>query len=148
MSQDAFILDSRLSQNAWFVCDLALSQVYFKNESRFPWFLLVPKVLHLEEFFQLSPTERYQLTDEIIWVQHTLKKHFTVQKINTGALGNIVRQFHVHVIGRIEDDTLWPHSVWQQAYGAQPYDTEPKALIEALRQTLMAHQQAYASSSA
>ena len=34
------------------------------------------------------------------------------QKINLGALGNIVRQLHVHVVARREGDPGWPGPVW------------------------------------
>jgi diadenosine tetraphosphate (Ap4A) HIT family hydrolase len=42
----------------------------------------------------------------------TLKRVTGCTKINTGALGNIVRQLHVHVIARSEGDAAWPGPVW------------------------------------
>jgi diadenosine tetraphosphate (Ap4A) HIT family hydrolase len=46
-----------------------------------------------------------------------------VEKINVGALGNIVRQLHVHVVGRSPGDPAWPGPVW--GFGvALPYDAE------------------------
>ena len=33
-------------------------------------------------------------------------------KINTGALDNICRQLHVHVMARYEGDQAWPGPVW------------------------------------
>ena len=35
-----------------------------------------------------------------------------VEKINVGALGNIVPQLHVHVVGRRRGDPAWPGPVW------------------------------------
>jgi diadenosine tetraphosphate (Ap4A) HIT family hydrolase len=35
-----------------------------------------------------------------------------VEKLNVGALGNIVPQLHVHVVGRRADDAAWPGPVW------------------------------------
>jgi diadenosine tetraphosphate (Ap4A) HIT family hydrolase len=35
-----------------------------------------------------------------------------VEKLNIGALGNIVRQLHVHVVGRHAGDPAWPGPVW------------------------------------
>lgn len=44
-----------------------------------------------------------------------------VAKINTGALGNVVPQLHVHVVGRRPDDPAWPGPVW--GFGAaERYD--------------------------
>jgi diadenosine tetraphosphate (Ap4A) HIT family hydrolase len=33
-------------------------------------------------------------------------------KLNIGALGNVVRQLHVHVVARLEGDAAWPGPVW------------------------------------
>ena len=33
-------------------------------------------------------------------------------KINVGALGNLVPQLHVHVIGRFKSDRAWPEPIW------------------------------------
>jgi diadenosine tetraphosphate (Ap4A) HIT family hydrolase len=35
-----------------------------------------------------------------------------VEKLNLGALGNVTRQLHLHVIGRRADDAAWPGPVW------------------------------------
>ena len=49
-------------------------------------------------------------------------------KINVGALGNIVRQMHVHVIARFETDAAWPGPVWGQ--GARlPYEPAARARL-------------------
>ena len=40
-------------------------------------------------------------------------------------LGNVVRQFHRHVVARSVGDPAWPGSVWRQG-GSHRYD-EPKA---------------------
>ena len=44
-------------------------------------------------------------------------------RINVGALGNIVPQLHVHVIARFETDPAWPGPVWG-AGNSVPYDEE------------------------
>lgn len=47
-------------------------------------------------------------------VVRTLGVHWDrpVAKLNVAALGNVTRQLHVHVVGRREDDGLWPDPVW------------------------------------
>jgi diadenosine tetraphosphate (Ap4A) HIT family hydrolase len=52
------------------------------------------------------------LTFEQNMVAQALKSVTGCTKINTGALGNIVRQLHVHIIGRSEGDAGWPGPVW------------------------------------
>jgi diadenosine tetraphosphate (Ap4A) HIT family hydrolase len=52
------------------------------------------------------------LTFEVNMVAQALKKATGCSKINTGALGNVVRQLHIHVVARSEGDTGWPGPVW------------------------------------
>ena len=42
----------------------------------------------------------------------------------------MVRQLHVHVIARFEDDIAWPRPVWGTAT-AKPYS--PESLIERIK---------------
>jgi diadenosine tetraphosphate (Ap4A) HIT family hydrolase len=57
-------------------------------------------------------------------------------KLNLGALGNIVRQLHVHLVGRRAGDAAWPGPVWGNG-SAQAYDDAPRdALLAALRRAL------------
>ena len=46
--------------------------------------------------------------EEIVAVSRVLIGSPGVDKINVGALGNIVRQLHVHVVARRSDDAAWP----------------------------------------
>ena len=49
-------------------------------------------------------------------------------KINVGALGNMVAQLHVHVIGRFRSDPAWPGPVW--GFGARtPYPLHARAQL-------------------
>ncbi len=52
------------------------------------------------------------LTFETNMVAQALKRVTGCTKINSGALGNIVRQLHVHIIARSEGDAGWPGPVW------------------------------------
>jgi hypothetical protein len=65
-----------------------------------------------------------------------LKRVTGCDKINTAALGNIVRQMHIHVIARSEGDPNWPGAVW--GYGPrEPYRrTDLHGLIEKIRAAL------------
>jgi diadenosine tetraphosphate (Ap4A) HIT family hydrolase len=49
-----------------------------------------------------------------------------VGKINVAALGNVVPQLHVHVVGRRADDPAWPGPVW--GFGvAEPYGPDARS---------------------
>ncbi|KTC99600.1 HIT domain-containing protein [Legionella erythra] len=131
-----FIVDPRLEQSSHFLFDAPLSRVYLKNEANFPWLLLVPRLPDLSELHQLSGEASQQLMREIHRASNLMSAYFKADKINVGALGNIVQQLHIHVIARFQDDPMWPHSVWQTAAAAwsTPYnDTKAQELINGMR---------------
>ncbi len=41
-----------------------------------------------------------------------LSQKLYTDKINIASLGNIVTQFHLHIIARHEGDASWPNPVW------------------------------------
>jgi diadenosine tetraphosphate (Ap4A) HIT family hydrolase len=43
--------------------------------------------------------------------------------LNIAALGNQVRQLHIHCIARFPDDDAWPNPVWGVGESV-PYDSE------------------------
>ena len=48
------------------------------------------------------------LLAELNQVSQLLRAEPGVEKLNIGALGNIVRQLHVHLVGRHAGDPAWP----------------------------------------
>ncbi|KTD47056.1 diadenosine tetraphosphate (Ap4A) hydrolase-like HIT family hydrolase [Legionella rubrilucens] len=133
----SFIVDPRLEQSSLFLFDAPLSRVYLKNEATFPWLILVPRLPGLSELHQLTREDSQQLMCEINKTSELVSRYFEAEKINVGALGNIVQQLHIHVIARYKDDPLWPHSVWQTAAGkwSMPYDeVRAEELTRALRE--------------
>ncbi len=128
-----FVLDKRLRADCHFVCDLRLSRLLLMNDSRWPWLILVPRIKNSAEVHQLSKDRRTLLEVETCATAQMLHDITRCTKINTGALGNIVRQLHVHVIARHEGDANWPGPVW--GFGErQPYQGEKdKAFIRQIR---------------
>lgn len=110
-----FTVDSRIEASSVFLFDAPLSRLYLKNEAHFPWVVLVPRVAAIREIHQLSNENQRQLMNEISQVSQQVSAYFKADKINVGALGNIVQQLHIHVIARFTHDPLWPHSLWQSA---------------------------------
>ncbi|WSG74442.1 HIT family protein [Rhizobium beringeri] len=113
------------------LCDLRLSR-----DARWPWLILVPRRAGITEIFELTPLDQVLLAFETELVAKALKKITGATKINIGALGNIVRQLHVHVIARFEGDANWPGPVW--GFGrAEPYeDGKRDEFIAKLREAL------------
>ena len=107
-----FALDARLEADSDQLMWLGLCELRVMNDRRWPWLILVPQRPDVEEIHDLTPLDQTMLTFETNMVSQTLKNVTGCTKINTGALGNIVRQLHVHVIARTEGDPGWPGPVW------------------------------------
>ncbi|CDZ57867.1 HIT domain-containing protein [Neorhizobium galegae] len=107
-----FELDGRITRDSDLVSVLTLCQLRIQNDSRWPWLVMVPQRAGMTEIFDLSPAEQALLSVEVNKVAAALKTVTGATKINVGALGNIVRQLHVHVIARFEGDPNWPGSIW------------------------------------
>jgi diadenosine tetraphosphate (Ap4A) HIT family hydrolase len=109
---EAFTLDPRLAADSVAVTDLGLSALRLMNDARFPWLLLIPRRPGMAEIIDLAKADRALLFEEIVAVMGALKTATGCDKLNVAALGNQVRQLHVHVVARFEGDAAWPGPVW------------------------------------
>lgn len=116
-----FQLDSRLASDSVFIADGPLSQVRLMNDRRYPWLVLVPRVNDVSEWLDLDGGQQRLLLAEINQAGNLIRAVPSIQKLNIGALGNIVRQLHVHLVGRHEGDAAWPGPVWGHGQ-AERYD--------------------------
>ncbi|MNM60862.1 HIT domain protein [compost metagenome] len=131
-----FELDTRLAADSVLIADGPLSQIRLMNDDRFPWVVLVPRVAGASEWIDLDGGQQRLLLAEINQISQHLKQKPNVTKINIGALGNIVRQLHIHLIGRHEGDPAWPGPVWGSGK-AQRFDADVLAQrVEMWRQRL------------
>ncbi len=121
-----FDLNSRLAADTFFVGDKPLCRVLLMNDSRFPWLILVPRRSGLSEIHDLEPSGRALLIEECAQAGERLKAFASAEKINIGALGNMVSQLHVHVVARSNGDAAWPGPVWGVGSPA-PYEREAAA---------------------
>ena len=125
-----FVLHERLAADCITVDDWPLCRVLLMNDASYPWLILVPRRPDLSEIHDVAETDLPQLTAEIVRASRALKSRFAADKINVGALGNMVPQLHIHVITRFTDDPAWPGPVW----GARPpVPYEPEALQERIQ---------------
>ncbi len=112
MSVQPFTLDARLQAETTEIGELDLCKILLMDDSRFPWIVLVPKRAGLVEIIDLGSADLQRLMDEIATASGVLEAATSPYKLNIAALGNIVRQLHVHVIARFENDAAWPSPVW------------------------------------
>lgn len=118
-----FTLDERLQADCFEVADLTLSRLLLLDNETVPWLILVPKIADVTELIDLTAEQQSQLLDEINQVSQIVKRLFSPDKLNVAAIGNVVKQLHVHVIGRYKNDPVWPSPVWGNLQD-QPYHEE------------------------
>lgn len=126
-----FELDRRLAADSLAVADLALCTVRLMNDQRFPWVLLVPHRTGMVEILDLDSADQQQLWEEIRTVSEAVRKVFSPDKLNVAALGNVVSQLHVHVIGRFRGDAAWPAPVWGVGK-AEPWPDSARSEVQQL----------------
>jgi len=128
-----FALHPRLEADAAPVTRLALCRVLLLRDARVPWLVLVPERADVTELHHLPPAERALLMEEVAAASRVLEGLYRPDKLNVGALGNLVPQLHVHVIGRYRSDAAWPGPIWGSG-PAVPYAADALAsALERLR---------------
>jgi diadenosine tetraphosphate (Ap4A) HIT family hydrolase len=105
-------LHPQLAKDSVPVCTFELSELRLINDARFFWLILLPQREAVLEWFELDSADQLRLHQETMRVASALKAHTACSKINIGAIGNVVRQLHVHLIARNENDACWPRPVW------------------------------------
>src|SRR6185436_17111838 len=113
-----------------------LSQLRLMDDLRFPWLVLVPRIEGASEWLDLEPPEQRLLLEELNAAAQTLRRWAPCDKLNIGALGNIVRQLHVHLVARREGDAAWPGPVWGAGSMQRATATEARERLEGLHTLL------------
>jgi diadenosine tetraphosphate (Ap4A) HIT family hydrolase len=83
------------------------------------WLILVPET-DVTEWHEL-PTP---LTEQLMRASTVLAAMLRgdgCDKVNVAAIGNLVPQFHFHVIGRWKTDPYWPGVVWGRSSPGRNY---------------------------
>lgn len=120
-----FVLDPRLEKDSLPLGNLRICHVRLMKDARWPWLLLIPQVADTSELYTLSNRQLEQASRDTADVSWALKQVTDCDSINSGALGNIVEQLHIHVVARNVGDPNWPNPIW--GYGsAQPYNDEQR----------------------
>ena len=107
-----FKLDQRLEDNSFLIDIFEDIQIRVFNDSRYFWYILVPKISELKDWHDLPIKTEKNLLIYTRKLSQFLSQTQNADKINIASIGNIVSQFHLHVIARHKDDAKWPHPVW------------------------------------
>lgn len=129
-----FRLHERLAADSVAVGVLDLCQLRLMNNCLWPWLILVPQIDGVSEIHDLSADATAVLAAETAAASLCLTRLFEVDKVNVGALGNIVPQLHMHVVGRRRDDPAWPGPVWGAGLHEAYDDARMMSAIRRLRE--------------
>ena len=132
-----FKLDSRLAADTMPVAALELCELRLMEDARWPWLVLVPKRQNTVEIHDLEEAGQALLARETSLAAAVLKDLTGCEKINSAALGNIVRQLHVHVVARTEGDPNWPGPIWGFGSRVAYEPGAAEAFVEKLRAALL-----------
>ncbi len=129
-------LHPQLEKDTVLLGQFLLSKLLLVRDANYPWLILVPAREAVSEIFQLDEADQQQLQRESSCIAQLLSEEFKADKINIGALGNIVPQLHIHHIARYESDIAWPGPVWG-AHPAKDYsEAELSVVIRKVKEAL------------
>jgi diadenosine tetraphosphate (Ap4A) HIT family hydrolase len=117
-----FVLDQQLAEDCHVLGELDAGLLLLLNNALVPWFILVP-VTEASELYQLDEELQRRVWHEISRLSEFVQDSFAVEKLNVAAIGNKVRQLHIHIVGRHPGDYCWPEVVWG-AEGRVDYSPE------------------------
>jgi diadenosine tetraphosphate (Ap4A) HIT family hydrolase len=118
-----FVLHQRLQADTAFIADWPLCRLLLMNDARYPWLILVPRRSDAVEMMDLAADDRAVLLQEMMRAGEIVRGLPRATKLNIGALGNLVPQLHVHIVGRHSGDPAWPGPVWGHS-PAVPYEAQ------------------------
>lgn len=129
MVEFMFKVDERIESSCILLHQDVLSNIYLKDAREYPWLVLVPRLAGVSDIDELNHEAQLQLLDELNFWSLSMKSIFQPDKINVGALGNIVPMLHLHIIARFQQDPLWPHGLWQASLETHPYQAHERLTV-------------------
>lgn len=122
-----FTLHPQLAEDCVVVGDFPICRVLLNKQfSQLPWLILVPKRTGLRDLTDLPEQDYLPVMEEVREAHNALRDLSSADKMNMGAIGNMVPQLHIHLIARFKDDVCWPKPVWGNLE-PQPYSEEQLA---------------------
>lgn len=131
-----FTLHPQLEKDTTHIGDFPLCKVLLSRDDSVPWLILVPKIDNLRELHHLPMEQQQQFLVESQHVSKTLESLFSPDKLNLGALGNMVPQLHIHHVARFTSDIAWPGPIWGSAAGRYREEAEQAELAQKITEQL------------
>jgi diadenosine tetraphosphate (Ap4A) HIT family hydrolase len=132
-----FTLNERLAAGGFEVTRIHGCCILLKDEAQFPWFIIVPEVPQgIEDLHQLDDGTFAEVMLAVRKISRFTEAYFHPEKLNVACIGNIVRQMHIHVVGRSMVDPAWPGVVWAFEGKRKYEEGEAGKIVEAVREFL------------
>ena len=107
---------------------LEFCHVLLNKNAALPWFILVPET-SVADLLDLPAAQRAAALSESAVIGQMIKRRLGYAKINFAAIGNVVPQLHMHIVGRKPDDPCWPAPVWGNLTESREYPAQRIAKI-------------------
>lgn len=131
MTQHDWQLHPQLATDTHYLGQLRSAHLLLHRDAALHWLLLVPETDVLD-LLDLPAEEREVLLGDATAVATRLKQNFAYPRVNVGALGLVVPQLHLHVVGRRPEDPCWPAPVWGQLSSGIAYEPRELAALTEL----------------
>ncbi len=106
-------ISDRLLSSAIHIGEMPSGALLLNDNALYPWFLIVPHGDFVEWVDLPLEIQNRMLTDINSLCGFLIgDEMLKVEKTNIAAIGNIVSQFHLHIVGRHSKDPAWPDPVW------------------------------------
>ncbi|WP_162046825.1 HIT family protein [Vibrio taketomensis] len=132
----SFELHPQLAKDTTVLGHFPLCVALLHKDDSVPWVILVPKRENLKELHHLPMQEQQQFLLESQAVSQALEATFQPDKLNFGALGNMVPQLHIHHIARFTTDLAWPGPLWGNTKGEYRSEEDQQAIATRIRNVL------------
>jgi diadenosine tetraphosphate (Ap4A) HIT family hydrolase len=127
-----FEIHSRLLLDAFRLGRFSFCHVLLHKNAVVPWFILVPETQAVD-LLDLPDGLRATALDEAGRVSSFIKQDLGYPRINFAAIGNVVPQLHLHVVGRKPGDSCWPAPVWGNLLASREYsDADVRQFTDSL----------------
>ncbi len=122
MNTKAQDIHPQLRADCYLLGRLSACAVLLHRNAALPWFILVPDSA-VADVLDLDEAIAQQVFADCRAVSSFIKQKLGFEKVNFAALGNVVPQMHLHIIGRSQQDPCWPQPVWGHLEVSSSYDS-------------------------
>lgn len=116
----AFQIHHQLLADSHPLGQFSLCHLLLHKNATVPWLILVPET-DCADLVDLPEALRSLAMAEAAAVSQFVKERLGWPKVNFAAIGNVVPQLHLHVVGRKAGDACWPLPVWGHLTAVRHY---------------------------